>query len=371
MLVKKIDLYTIFDSLGNKTIEASLEVTLAGKNLNLLSSSPYGASKSKYEAPVIPIEKGLKSFNPLRRSLCTNHTQESFDKILRKNINKLGSHITTALSLAFFTAQQPKKTFPNPLGVVFEGGLHSHSHKSWIQEILVMPNKPDLVSSLETNFNIWKDVKDTLHVQGRGFESGWFIDISSEKALNKISDIAKHHKAKIGIDIAASSIYSNGKYHLPDKELNSERYLDHIIDITKNHNLFYVEDPFHQDDFKSFTEFRKKTRALVCGDDLISSNMTRLSRAMKTNSINTTIIKPNQIGTVTDCLKMMEFCKKKKITAVVSHRAGETDSDSKAMALLAQNAPLAKFGIAGERINKLNELLRMWHTTKGRRMSRI
>ena len=376
MLVKKIEIYPIFDSIGNKTIETKIEAILDGKHLELISSSPSGASKSRYEAPVIPIETAIKHLNKIKSELCDNHSQESFDKILRKNIKILGSQATTALSMAFFSSNRPRKSFPNMLGNVFEGGVHvPHETKNWIQEILLTPKAASLPEAIKINSDIWKEVGEAVKAKGHhhslGFESGWTANVAAEEALDIVSGIAKQHKARIGVDAAASSFYKKGKYIVANKEMKKDQYFDYILEISRTYKLFYIEDPFHQDDFKSFAQFRKKTKALVCGDDLTSTNMARLKKAVKHNSINAMIIKPNQIGTITDSLKCIEFCKKKKIMPVVSHRAGETDSDSKAMALLSQHAPIAKFGIAGERKNKLNELLRMWHSTKGRRMSRI
>src|SRR3989338_5367240 len=140
MLVKKIMLYPIMDSVGNRTMEARIEAISEGRHLELIASSPSGKSAGRHEARTVPIEEGLRFFNKIRSQIFDNHTQESFDRVLRKNSGSLGTHTTTALSLAFYYANIPKKSFPNMLGVVFEGGLHSTFGRGWIQEFLVMPN---------------------------------------------------------------------------------------------------------------------------------------------------------------------------------------------------------------------------------------
>ena len=138
---------------------------------------------------------------------------------------------------------------------------------------------------------------------------------------------------------------------------------DYIEAIASKFELFYIEDPLEENDFEGFAELNSRlSRVLICGEDLISSNPARFERALNENSVSAVIIKPNQIGTVSDCLRIINLAKKNRIIPVVSHRSKETVCD--AVAELSLLAPIAKFSIAGIDIEKRNRLLRLWRSAK-------
>jgi len=360
MQIKSIEIIKIFDSLGSETVEAVL-------NNKYRASAPSGTSKSKYEMK-LGLEEGMKNFQSLKERLLGDFKQNSFDALLKDKINELGPAVTTALSLAFFSATKGKNKFPNLLGNVLGGGSHiKKKTKLDIQEILVLPTAKTIFEEIEILFKVWKDVGKSCSCLS--YESAWTADITNEEALKLVRKIADQYSAKLGIDLAASQFY-NGKYAYSDKELSREEQIDYLVDLSNEYSLYYIEDPLEEDDFLGFSELRKRLkRTLICGDDLIASHMDRFEKALENNSINSVIVKPNQVGTVSDCLNLMEKAKKNKIISVVSHRSGETTDPT--LAKLSQYAPMGKFGVAGIRIAKLNELIRLWNSASNPKMAKI
>jgi enolase len=361
MKIKNIELIRIFDSLGRQTVEALI-------NNKYRASAPSGTSKSKYEG-TLGLEDGLKNFESVRGSLLGDFNQEAFDKKLKENVEKLGTTITTALSMALFSSKKGIHRFPHLLGNVLGGGSHIKAKtKLNIQEILVLPMAKTMPEEVEILFNIWKEIGKSCMCLS--YESAWTLDISNEDALSHVRKAADQYSAKMGIDLAASQLYSNGKYIYSNKELGREEQIDYLVNMANEYGLYYIEDPMEEDDFSGFSELKKKlSKSLICGDDLIASHMDRFRKALESNSINSVIVKPNQIGTVTDCLELIKEAKDKKMNPVVSHRSGETTDAT--VARLAQHAPMAKFGVAGIRTAKLNELIRLWHSSSKPKMSKI
>ncbi|MEM7826622.1 MAG: hypothetical protein QXQ40_00150 [Candidatus Aenigmatarchaeota archaeon] len=355
--VNNIDLRIIFNSFGEKTIEAVI-------NKSFPASSSGGISKSHHEARVIMPEEAIKNFSRIKDSFIGDFSQREFDSLLKKNINALGSLLTTSLSLAFFSLEFQErineiKFFPNLLINVLGGGAHSFHNKPEIQEFLVIPTEKNIFDSVDRGVEIWHSVRAELNKKGilRGLnpECAWLSDITNEEALEIVSKIASNYNAKIGIDFAASSIFRNGKYVYHDKKLSREEQIDYVIELARNYDLVYIEDPLEENDFSGFKELEKKTKALICGDDIISTQIERLKRA---SFINAVIIKPNQAGTVTECMDIIEFSRKNRIVPIVSHRSTKTCCPSEAR--LALFSDMAKFSVAGIDTARCNELIRLW-----------
>jgi enolase len=358
--IESLDLHTIYDSAGGQTIEASINGHLA--------ACPSGISRSAYEAKVLAINQALKAFEKSKKDLLGAFTQSSFDAKLEKLMPKLGAQATTALSLAFYSASalpEPYNTFPNLLGNVLGGGAHAPCKtKMSIQEILVLPRAKTLSAAIETNFKIWRTVGEELEKRGAcglNYEAAWNADINDDSALALVVKVAKQNRAQIGIDVAASQFFKQEKYNWSDRALTRDAHIERILGFIKKYKLAYVEDPLHQDDFEGFSKILEATKGkvMVCGDDIISTNLDRLKRAAREHSVNAVIIKPNQIGTVSGSLAVIAHAKKNKIVPVISHRSRETPDT--AICRLAQLCPIAKFGVAGMRTIKLNGLLRLWH----------
>lgn len=362
MDVKRIDACTVFNSQGEKTVEAVI-------NNKYSASASCGTSKGRHEAKDVPAERAIKNFMKIKKTFLKNLSQKEFDALLKNNMHLFGSTMSTALSLAFFSSSAPKNTFPRLLGNVIGGGAHAKTLME-IQEILVMPNTKTVEEAVEMNFRIWKDIGSRLETKTLTYESAWSPDIRNEDALKIARRAADEYSVKLGVDMAASQLYKNGKYIYNDRKLSRKEQIRTVERMAEEFELSYIEDPLEEDDFEGFGILKRDLKkTLICGDDLTTTNMKRLERAIKNNSIGAIIIKPNQAGTVTDCLEIIKKVKGEKIVPVVSHRSGATDNN--ALAKLALNAPLAKLGVAGIRIINLNELLRMWRNAENPVMSAI
>ena len=133
-----------------------------------------------------------------------------------------------------------------------------------------------------------------------------------------------------------------------------------MISLTDEYNLYYIEDPLEENDFEGFAEITKNVKALVCGDDLYVTNVKRLKKGLEKHSTNAILIKPNQCGTLTDTFKAVSLAKSKELTPVFSHRSGETTDETIAHLAVGFRCPIIKTGVVGgERIAKLNELIRI------------
>lgn len=359
MEINQIQVKKIFNSRGEETTESLI---CSKKNFGI-GSAPSGASVSSKEAKLIKIDEGIKNFGKLKKKICGEFSQESFDEFLMDNIEKIGSNLTTSLSFAFFNANRGnfmKKfsgEFPYPLGNVLGGG--AHHGKTDIQEILLLPTKAKTISeAIKTNFQIMEEirVKYKSKFYGLNDEGALIMDFKNEEALEKVALISKKYKARIGIDLAASEIFDGKKYVYKNRKVSCEEQIEVLAKWIKDYNLYYIEDPFHENDFEGFRELTKRfgNKRLICGDDLFATQSVRLDKSLA----NSCIVKPNQVGTVTGALKCIQKAKNLGMVPVVSHRSGETcDSTISNLALLTK---IAKFGISQIRVAKLNELIRLW-----------
>jgi enolase len=133
------------------------------------------------------------------------------------------------------------------------------------------------------------------------------------------------------------------------------------LSLIQKHNLIYVEDPFHEDDFESFAELADSARGcLISGDDLFSTSKKRLARGIEVSAGNAIIIKTNQVGTLTDAWEATELAKKASYVPIMSHRSGETIDTHLAHLSVALHCPIIKTGVmGGARVAKINELIRI------------
>jgi enolase len=135
-------------------------------------------------------------------------------------------------------------------------------------------------------------------------------------------------KVRLALDVAATSFYNNGMYKISGGNVGAGELLDTYRSLIQEFNLLSIEDPFFEEDFENFAKLREDNSELkVVGDDLTVTNILLLKKAMDTRSINAMIIKPNQIGTLTETLETMRMAREHDIELIVSHRSGETDDD--------------------------------------------
>jgi len=358
MKIEHISLRKIFNSRGEETIES----TIFSNNKIGVGSAPSGASVGTKEAKLVNLDKGIKNFNKIKNKLIGKFTQEEFDLLLMNNLEKIGSNLTTSLSFAFFNLNNDSflnkvsGEIPIPLGNVIGGGVH-HG-KTDIQEILLLPVKAkNIFEGIKTNFTIMNELRDKYKTKffGVNDEGALIMNFSNEEALGNVLDIAKKYKVKIGIDLAASELFNGKKYIYKNMKVSKEEQIDLMGKWIKDYKLYFIEDPFEENDVSGFRELTKRFRrkCLICGDDLFATQITRLDNKLA----NSSIIKPNQVGTVTGALDCINKAKELKMVPVLSHRSGETcDSTISKLSLLTK---IAKFGISQIRIAKLNELIRL------------
>jgi len=395
----------IFNSRGEETVEVEVK-TLGGFGC---AAAPSGKSRGKYEVVPFPeggVEKAVERFEshvkPKILGLDADN-QELIDKTLHEvdgteNFGFIGGNLAYAVSLAVAEASasthhQPlfarfggvKRLLPVPLGNVLGGGKHAGRGAPDIQEFLVLPFGCKSFSEAYTaNTRIHRRLGSLLGEKvlgftgGKGDEGAWAPPLTNEKALEFVLKVVEEVsgemgvKVGVGLDVAASSLWNpkKGVYEYVGEGKNRDKgeQLEYILSLIKKFKLVYVEDPFHEDDFESFSELTGKVnKCLICGDDLFVTNREKLSFGVKVKAANSLIIKPNQVGTVTDTYKTIVLAKSSGYVPVMSHRSGETTNTHIAHLAVGFGCPIIKTGVVGgERIAKLNELLRIEETSKGK-----
>ena len=183
-------------------------------------------------------------------------------------------------------------------------------------------------------------------------------------------------EVKPALDMAASEMWNGEAYVYQREGVNRStgEQVDFVKEIIDNYGFYYIEDPIREDDFDGFAELTRKAgnKCLICGDDLYVTNAQILQEGINKKSANSIIIKPNQIGTLTDTYQTVELARNNKVVPVVSHRSGETTDETIAHLAVAWSCPIIKTGATGgERIAKLNELIRIEEEITDPAMGRI
>ena len=392
MIIKDINLRKIIDSRGNPTVEADI-VTNEGFGR---AAAPAGASTGTFEAQAWPknnvdlgISNAKENVIPSLIGIASND-QETFDETVKdkdgtKNLQNVGGNIAVALSLACAKAAADSKniplfehvsktksySIPAPMSNVLGGGAHAIGGTD-IQEYLVTSFDNDVNTAIETNAAVHKEVAKILKEKfpnialGKGDEGAWVAPLENVEALELVTkavdNIQKETGVEIrtGLDVAASEFYKNGKYVYKEQTLTPDEQVDFMLGLIEEYDLHSVEDPLDQNDFESWTSLTDQTDSLIIGDDLYVTNSERLKEGIEKKSTNSILIKPNQIGTLTDTIKAVEMAKGAEMATVISHRSGETTDTSIAHLGVAFESHAIKTGImGGERIAKLNELVRI------------
>jgi len=392
VIIKDINLRKIIDSRGNPTVEADI-VTNEGFGR---AAAPAGASTGTFEAQAWPknnvdlgISNAKESVIPSLIGIASND-QETFDETIKekdgtKNLQNVGGNIAVALSLACAKAAADSKniplfehvsknksySIPAPMSNVLGGGAHAIGGTD-IQEYLVTSFDNDVNTAVETNAAVHKEVANILKQKfpnialGKGDEGAWVAPLENVEALELVTkavdNVQKETGVEVrtGLDVAASEFYKNGKYVYKEQTLTPEEQVDFMLGLIEEYDLHSVEDPLDQNDFESWASLTDQTDSLIIGDDLYVTNSERLKEGIEKKSTNSILIKPNQIGTLTDTIKAVEMAKGAEMATVISHRSGETTDTSIAHLGVAFESHAIKTGImGGERIAKLNELVRI------------
>lgn len=388
--IEAVRLRRILDSRGNATVEAELWTTTGFGR----AAAPSGASTGTYEATVRPVVEAIRDAEQeLLPDLVGRDAadQPGFDRAIRDydgtpTLSRVGANVAVALSLA--NARAAATSFdqelfrylggcftsrtPFPLGNVIGGGAHA-VNATEIQEYLVVPTgAPTAEDGVFANAAVHRKVKELLvgmgKGSGKGDEGAWAPAIDDLTAFQTVSDAVDAvvdevgFEINMGIDVAASELWKDGAYRYRDATRTTEEQIAYIAELVERYDLIYVEDPLHEEDFEGFAALTEQIgdRCLVCGDDLFVTNPERITRGIELGSANCVLIKPNQIGTLTDTWEAIELAHTHGLDTVMSHRSGETTDTTIAHLGTAFDCIFLKTGaVGGERIAKLNELIRI------------
>jgi len=388
--IELIRMRTILDSRGNPTVEAEVW-TASGFGR---AAAPSGASTGAHEAVARPAGEAVEDAQArLVPSLIGEDAadQAGFDGLLREvdgtpDFSSIGANVAVALSLANAKAAASAMGLPLfrylsgifttgtplPLGNVLGGGVHAPGATE-IQEFLVVPTgAADAREAVFANAAVHRRVKENLNARGRicgkGDEGAWAPEMDDRSAFDVVREavegVSDELKISInmGIDVAASQLYRDGRYRYRETERTTEDQIAYMAELIDAYGLVYVEDPLHEDDFAGFADLTRQVndRCLVCGDDLFATSTERIMTGIEAGSADCVLIKPNQVGTLTDTFEAVRLAHRHGMETVMSHRSGETNDDTIAHLATALGCIFLKCGVVGgERTAKLNELIRI------------
>jgi enolase len=387
----EIQLRKILDSRGNPTVEADIYT----ENGFGRAAAPSGASTGLYEAKVVEPDAaiGCAGQNLVPALIGEDaRDQVGIDGKIREvdgsgDFSVLGANIAVAVSLATARAAASSlglelyeyiggafvPSLPLPIGNVIGGGAHAENATE-IQEFLVVATGASgPAEAVFANAAVHREVKNLLKQRGKscgkGDEGAWAPRISDAEAFELLSEAVGTISdelditIRIGLDIAASQLWQEkGTYRYRDQARSTEEQIAYICELVDRYDLIYVEDPLHEEDFAGFADLTAQVgdRCLVCGDDLFVTNTSRILQGIEQGSANCVLIKPNQVGTLTDTFEAVHLAHTNGMDTVMSHRSGETTDVTIAHLATAFRCIFLKTGVVGgERIAKLNELIRI------------
>jgi enolase len=393
--VASVSLRRVLDSRGNPTVEADVLTESGGFGR---AAAPSGASTGEYEAVELPPGESIAAAreHALPRLVGEVHAgnQREVDAALHaadgtSDFSAIGANSAVAISMAAAKAGSDVlgaplyqhlggafrgESFPTPLGNVIGGGEHARDATD-IQEFLAAPvGAPNLPEAVFANAAVHARVGELLDdrgiAAGKGDEGAWAPAVDDATAFDLMSeavaDVADNlgFEVRFGLDVAAAELYDagDGVYRYADAERTPDEQAAYVAELVDEHDLVYVEDPLDEDDFEGYVDLTDRVgdRTLVCGDDLFVTNVERLSRGIEMDAANSILVKPNQIGTLTDAFDAVELAVRNGYDPVISHRSGETEDTTIAHLAVATDAPFIKTGtVGGERTAKLNELIRI------------
>ncbi|WP_265042158.1 phosphopyruvate hydratase [Wolbachia endosymbiont (group B) of Melanostoma mellinum] len=393
----------ILDSRGYPTIEVEIELCDGATGR---AAVPSGASTGKLEALEMRDQdekrycgKGvLKAVQSVSGVIANKiigmdaANQSAIDKVLieldgTKNKSKLGANATLGVSLAVAKAaansfKMPlykylgvgEEQMPVPLINVINGGVHA-DNKLDFQEFMILPVGAETFSeAIRISAEVFHNLRSILKKKGYstnvGDEGGFAPNIgSTEEALNLIIQAVesagysmKNHFA-LGLDVAASTFYEDGVYKFENRELTSEELVQYYFDLVGKYPIISIEDAMNEDDYEGWKLLTVKlgNKVQLVGDDLFVTNCELISKGIEEKMANAVLIKPNQIGTLTETFAAIEMAKLNGYRAIISHRSGETEDTTISHISVASNCGQIKTGSLSrsDRLAKYNELMRI------------
>jgi len=381
-VVKLVKIETIA---ADKVIDSKNEFQIEAIVNGVKGIAPSGTSRGTYEAKTVPVESAIKSINGnIGKELIGKEfsTQKEFDDLLSSidgtgNFSKIGGNTSISLSFAFYNLNfsLQKSVFPFTLANLVGGGKHGGNTD--FQEFLIIPDTAKTMQEVaDISGHFFQEFKDKFVAKydGTNMEGALKMKMKFNEILDGMREIADRIKVEIGLDIAATELWKGEKYvyEIEKNSLSQDEQISFITDLVETYDIYYVEDPLHEDDFTGFATLREQCKnSLVCGDDLVVTNTERIQKAIDEKSMNSVIIKPNQIGTVTLAQKAIKLAIQNNILPAVSHRSGETHDTTIAKIAVNEGIPLIKIGFSEQDRAKLNELIELWHKAEKPRMAKL
>ena len=414
--IKNIIGRQVFDSRGFPTVEA--EVVLEN-GIRSKAIVPSGASTGSYEAIELRdidnkylnkgVSSAIKNINTeLQRLIGSNvNDQNKLDKQMididgTKNKSNIGANSILAVSIAICKAgalnnklnlfeyidkKNNEYCLPYPMLNIINGGAHANNTLK-IQEFMIRPDgAKNFTECLQISFLIIQELKELLVLKnlssGVGDEGGFAPSLDTDESAIELILSAIHNAGfkagkdvNICLDVASNELYEENKYKiLDDKLLSSDEMIDFYYEITKKYPILSIEDPIFEDDRDTWSKLNKKlgSKIQIVGDDLFVTNINRLKKGVEKKSANAILIKPNQIGTLTETLDTINYAKKSNFKTIISHRSGDTEDTFIADLCVATNSSQIKTGslARSERVSKYNRLIRIEEILNNKQMGRL
>ncbi len=395
----------VLDSRGNPTVEAS--VVLSDGSVGM-ASVPSGASTGAYEAHELR-DKGSARYGGkgVLDAVCNIHKkihpalsgisvyeQYEIDAIMREidgteNKSRLGANALLAVSMACARAAAisyhmplfkylggiSARRLPVPMMNILNGGAHASNNVD-IQEFMIAPvGAHSFADALRIGAEIYHTLGKILRERGLatavGDEGGYAPDLKGdEEAIQLICEAIEEagydtDVVKVALDAASSEWQNNGAYFLPKRKVNmqTEELIAYWEGLVSKYPICSIEDALDQSDFAGWANLTRRLgdKIMLVGDDLFVTNTKRLLEGIRCGAANTILIKPNQIGTLSETLDVILHAKANGYKFILSHRSGETEDTTIADIAVASNAPFIKTGAPcrSERVAKYNRLLRI------------
>lgn len=397
--VKGIEL---LDSRGNPTVGAQVLLSNGSAGFAI---APSGASTGAYEAYELRdknssryrgkgTQRAVEGINTvIAPSLCRLESchQAAVDRLLleldgTENKENLGANAILAVSMATARAAAEAHSLPlyrylggiaghampTPMMNILNGGAHAANNVD-VQEFMIVPRFNTFAEALRAGSEIYHALGELLRQKGLstgvGDEGGYAPDVESDRAaLELICEAITRagydfQQVGLALDVAASEWYQDEKYYLPKRQtfLSTAQLSSHIKELCNDFPILSVEDPLAEDDWQGWSALTAELgdAVLLVGDDLFVTNEKRLQYGIQHGAGNAILIKPNQIGTVTETLAVIEKARKNGYCHVVSHRSGETEDTFIADLAVATGAGMLKSGAPcrTDRVAKYNRLL--------------
>lgn len=399
LTIKNIRAYEILDSRGNPTIKT--EVSLSDGSIGA-AIVPSGASTGSKEALELRdkderfggkgVLKAIKNVNETIADAVIGlnaFNQSALDETLKeldgtKNYSRLGANATLGVSMANARAAANAlkiplyrylggvhaSVLPVPMCNIINGGAHANNNVDF-QEFMIMPFgftsfKEALRSVCEIYAILKKELANLGHSTALGDEGGFAPNLANntepiELLMTCIKKAGYEKNIKLALDVASTEFYKDGKYHLENKTFSSEELIERYAELCTKYPIYSIEDGLAENDFEGWIKLTEKLgkKIQLVGDDLFVTNEEILKEGILKKMANAVLIKPNQIGTLTQTMRTVRLAHRNDYKCIMSHRSGESEDAFIADFAVALNTGQIKTGALAraERTAKYNRLL--------------